>query len=88
MCLPYIKVVIVSIMHEWVLKSEFYCFFLSVLLDNSKSIKRKEISKAADKGAPSKRRASTDSTPPPQDDLQDNKLGQSMVESSTLQRSS
>ena len=53
---------------EWI-----YCFFLSVLLDNSKSIKRKEVSKAADKGAPSKRRASTDSTPPtPQDDLEDN----------------
>ena len=73
MCLPYIKVVIVSIMHEWVLKREFYCFFLSVLLDNSKSIKQKEVSKAADKGAPSKRRASTVSTPPhPQDDFQDN----------------
>ena len=62
MCLPYIKVVIFTIMHEWVLKSEFYCFFLSVLLDNSKSIKRKEVSKAADKGAPSH----------PQDDFQDN----------------
>ena len=73
MCLPYIKVVIVSIMHELVLKREFYCFFLSVLLDNSKSIKRKEVSKAADKGAPSKWRASTVSTPPhPQDDFQDN----------------
>ena len=73
MCLPYIKVVIVSIMHEWVLKSEFYCFFLSVLLDNSKSIKRKEISKGVDKGAPSKWRACIDSIPPPpQDDLQDN----------------
>ena len=70
--LPYIKVVIVSIMHEWVLKREFYCFFLSVLLDNSKSIKRKEVSKAADNGAPSERRASTVSTPPhPQDDFQD-----------------
>ena len=54
------------------LKREIYCLFLSVLLDNSKSIKRKEVSKAADEGAPSKRRASTDSTPPsPQDDLQD-----------------
>ena len=74
MCLPYIKVVIVTIMHEWVLKSELYCFFLSVLLDNSNSIKRKEVSKAADEGAPSKWRASTDSTPPsPQDDFQDNK---------------
>ena len=73
MCLPYIKVVIVSIMHELVLKSEFYCFFLSVLLDNSKSIKQKEVSKAVDKGAPSKWRASTDSTPPsPQDDFRDN----------------
>ena len=73
MCLPYIKVVIVSIMHEWVLKREFYCFFLSVLLDNSKSIKWKEVSKAADKGAPSERRASTHSTPPsPQQDLEDN----------------
>ena len=73
MCLPYIKVVIVSIMHECVMMSEFYCFFLSVLLDNSKSIKRKEVSKAADKGAPSERRASIVSTlPHPQDDLQDN----------------
>ena len=73
MCLPYIKVVIVSIMHERVLKSEFYCFFLSVLLDNSKSIKQKEVSKAADEGAPSKWRASTNSTPPsPQDDFRDN----------------
>ena len=73
MCLPYIKVVIVSIMHEWVLKSEFCYFFLSVLLDNSKSIKRKEVSKAADKGAPSEWRASTVSTPPHlQDDFQDN----------------
>ena len=70
MCMPYIKVVIVSIMHELVLKREFYCFFLLVLLDNSKSIKRNEVRKAADKGAPSKRRASTDSTPPPQEDLQ------------------
>ena len=44
-----------------------------VLLDNSKSIKRKEVSKAADKGAPSERRASTVSTPPhPQDDFQEN----------------
>ena len=52
---------------------QLYCFFLSVLLDNSKSIKRKEVSKAADKGAPSKLRASTDSTPPsPKDDFQDN----------------
>ena len=32
---------------------------MSVLLDNSKSIKRKEVSKAADKGAPSEWRAST-----------------------------
>ena len=73
MCLPYIKVVIVSIMHELVLKREFYCFFLSVFLDNSKSIKRKEVSKAADKGVTSKRRASIDSTPPTtQDDFQDN----------------
>ena len=49
--------------------------FLPVLLDNSKSIKRKEVSKAANDGAPSKRRASIDSTPPPpplQDDLQEN----------------
>ena len=47
--------------------------FLVGLLDNAKSIKRKEVSKAMDKGAPSKWRASTDSTPPsPQDDLQDN----------------
>ena len=73
MCLPYIKVVIVSIMYKLVLKREFYFFFLSVLLDNSKSIKRKEVSKAADKGAPFERRASTVSTPPhPQDDFQDN----------------
>ena len=47
--------------------------FLVGLLDNSKSIKRKEVSKAVDKGAPSERRASTVSTPPhPQDDFQDN----------------
>ena len=76
MCLPYIKVVIVSIMHERVLKSEFYCFFLSVLLHNAKSIKQKEISKAVDNGAHChqlKRRASTDFTPPsPQQDLEDN----------------
>src|SRR3989337_1825344 len=73
MCLPYIKVVIVSFMHECVLKSEFYCFFLSVLLDNAKSIKQKEISKAVDKGASSKWRSSTHSTrPSPQQDLEDN----------------
>ena len=73
MCFPYIKVVIVSIMHEWVLKSEFYCFSLLVLLDNSKSINQKEVNKEVDEGAPSKWRASTDSTPPsPQDDFQDN----------------
>ena len=54
-------------------EERIYCFFLSILLENSKSIKRKEVSKVADKGAPSKRRASIDSTPPsPQDDLQDN----------------
>ena len=47
--------------------------FLVVVTYNSKLIKRKEVRKAADKGAPSKRRASTDSTPPsPQDDFQDN----------------
>ena len=45
-------------------ESEFYCFFLSVLLDNSKSIKWKEVRKAADNVAPSKLRASIDSTPP------------------------
>ena len=38
------KVVIVSTMHEWVLKSEFYFFFLSVWLHNAKSIQLKEIS--------------------------------------------
>ena len=48
-------------------------YFQQVLIDNSKSIKRKEVSKAADKGAPSERRASIVSTPPhPQDDFQDN----------------
>ena len=76
MCLPYIKVVIVSIMHEWVLKSEFYSFFLSVWPHNAKSIKLKETGKALDDGGPSeqlKRRFSTDSTPPSsQQDSQDN----------------
>ena len=60
MCLPYIKVVIVSTMHEWVLKSELYFFLFLVLLDNSKSKKWKEVSNATDKDTPSK------------DDLQDN----------------
>ena len=76
MCLPFIRVVFVSIMHEQVLKSEFYCFFLSVVLDNAKSIKLKEIGKALDDGGPSeqlKRRFSIDSTPPSsQQDSQDN----------------
>ena len=54
-------------------EDKFYWFFLSVLLDNSKSIKWKEVSKATDKGAPFERRAPTVSTPPsPQDDFQDN----------------
>ena len=43
MTLPFIRVVFVSIMHEWVLKSEFYSFFLSVWHHNAKSIKRKKI---------------------------------------------
>ena len=61
-------------------EERFYCFFLSVLLDNSKSIKRKEVSKEADKGAPSERRASIVSTPPhPQDDFQDKDTQQSCV---------
>ena len=76
MTLPFIRVVFVSIMHEWVLKSEFYSFFLSVWPHNAKSIKRKEIGKALDDGGPSeqlKRRFSTDSTPPSsQQDSQDN----------------
>ena len=58
------------------MKSEFYCIFLSVLLDNAKSIKQKEIGKALDDGGPSeqlKRRFSTDSTrPSSQQDSQDN----------------
>ena len=76
MCFPYIKVVIVSIMHESVLKSEWYSFFLSVWLHNAKSLQLKEISLVVDDGGPSeqlKQGVSTDSTPPSnQDDLQDN----------------
>ena len=76
MTLPFIRVVFVSIMHEWVLKSEWYSFFLSVWPHNAKSIKLKEIGKALDDGGPSeqlKRRFSTDSTPPSsQQDSQDN----------------
>ena len=60
--------------HAWMSSEErILLLFLVDLLDNSKSIKRNEVSKAADKGAPSERRASTVSTPPhPQDDFQDN----------------
>lgn len=53
MTLPFIRVVFVSIMHEWVLKSEWYSFFLSVWPHNAKSIKLKEIGKALDDGGPS-----------------------------------
>ena len=74
--LSFIRVVFISIMHEWVLKSEWYSFFLSVWPHNAKSIKLKEIGKALDDGGPSeqlKRRFSTDSTPPSsQQDSQDN----------------
>ena len=76
MCLPFIRVVFISIMHEWVLKSEFYSFFLSVWLHNAKSLQLKEISPAVDDGGPSeqlKQGVSTDSTPPSsQQDSQDN----------------
>ena len=76
MCLPFIRVVFVSIMHEWVLKSEFYSFFLSVWLHNAKSIQLKEISLAVDDGGPLeklKQSVTTDSTPPSyQQDSQDN----------------
>ena len=72
----FIRVVFISIMHEWVLKSEWYSFFLSVWPHNAKSIKLKEIGKALDDGGPFeqlKRRFSTDSTPPSsQQDSQDN----------------
>ena len=58
MRLPYIKVVFISIMHQWVLKRKFYSFFLWVWLDKAKSKKRKE----ADDGGPlHKRSISTDS---------------------------
>ena len=63
-------------MHEWVLKSEFYSFFLSVWLHNAKSLQLKEISPGVDDGGPSeqlKQGVSTDSTPPSsQQDSQDN----------------
>ena len=76
MTLPFIRVVFVSIMHEWVLKSEFYSFFLSVWLHNAKSLQLKEISPAVDDGGPSeqlKQGVSTDSTlPSSQQDSQDN----------------
>ena len=76
MTLPFIRVVFVSIMHEWVLKSEWYSFFLSVWPHNAKSIKLKEIGKALDDGGPSEQlkwRLSIDSTPPSsQQDSQDN----------------
>ena len=76
MTLPFIRVVFVSIMHEWVLKSELYSFFLLVWPHNAKSIKLKEIGKALDDGGPSEQlkwRFSTDSTPPSsQQDSQDN----------------
>ena len=76
MTLPFIRVVFISIMHEWVLKSEWYSFFLSVWPHNAKSIKLKEIGKALDDGGPSEQlkwRFSTDSTPPSsQQDSQDN----------------
>ena len=76
MTLPFIRVVFVSIMHECVLKSEWYSFFLSVWPHNAKSIKLKEIGKALDDGGPSeklKQRFSTNSTPPSsQQDSQDN----------------
>ena len=49
---PYMKVVFVSIMHQWVLKRKFYSFFLWVWLDKAKSRKRKEKSKEGDDGGP------------------------------------
>jgi len=76
MTLPFIRVVFVNIMHEWVLKSEFYSLFLSIWHHNAKSIKRKEIGKALDYGGSSEQlkwRVSTYSTPPSsQQDSQDN----------------
>ena len=56
MRLPYMKVVFVSIMHQWVLKSKFYSFFLWVWLDKAKSRKRKEKSKEGDDGGPLQQR--------------------------------
>ena len=76
MRLPYIKVVFISIMHKWVLKSEFYSFLLSVWLHNAKTLQLKEISPVVDDGGPSEQleqRVSTDSTPPSyQQDSHDN----------------
>ena len=76
MCVPFIRVVFVGIIHEWVLKSEFYSFLLSVWLHNAKSLQLKEISPAVDDGGPSeqlKQGVSTDSTlPSSQQDWQDN----------------
>ena len=56
MRLPYMKVVFVSIMHQWVLKSKFCSFFLWVWLDKAKSRKRKEKSKEGDDGGPLQQR--------------------------------
>ena len=52
MRLPYMKVVFTGIMHQWVLKSKFYSFFLWVWLDKEKSRKRKEKKKEGDHGGP------------------------------------
>ena len=49
----FIRVVFISIMHEWVLKSKWYSFFLSVWPHNAKSLQLKEISPAVDDGGPS-----------------------------------